>query len=150
MADYRAGSYNVRRVIKDAKKQYKDGVESKLQLGDSRCYGTENYLGLQGQNTNSLACYLADDTVVVGLISNYDEKAYLDEVENLYAYRQDNHLSFNAMKTKEMMVDYRRQDKPYTPLHSHTAPLRPAERQCRTYHKALSPLSRGHTVLVRC
>ncbi len=59
----------------------------------------------------------ADDTVVLGLISNNDETAYLDEVERLTSWCQDNCLSLNVSKTKEKIVDFRkRQQRPYTPL----------------------------------
>ncbi len=59
----------------------------------------------------------ADDTVVLGLISNNDETAYLDEVERLTSWCQDNCLSLNVSKTKELIVDFRkRQQGPYTPL----------------------------------
>ncbi len=60
---------------------------------------------------------LADDTVVLGLINNDDEAAYLDEVERLTSWCQDNCLSLNVSKTKELIVDFRkRQQRPYTPL----------------------------------
>ncbi len=59
----------------------------------------------------------ADDTVVLGLINNDDETAYLDEVERLTSWCQDNCLSLNVSKTKELIVDFRkRQQRPYTPL----------------------------------
>ncbi len=56
----------------------------------------------------------ADDTVVLGLISNNDETTYLDEVERLTSWCQDNCLSLNVSKTKELIVDFReRQQRPY-------------------------------------
>ncbi len=59
----------------------------------------------------------ADDTVVLGLISNNDETAYLDEVERLTSWCQDNCLSLNVSKTAELIVNFRkRQQQPYTPL----------------------------------
>ncbi len=59
----------------------------------------------------------ANDTVVLGLINNNDETAYLDEVERLTSWCQDNCLSLNVSKTKELIVDFRkRQQQPYTPL----------------------------------
>ncbi len=59
----------------------------------------------------------ADDTVVLGLINNDDKAAYLDEVERLTSWCQDNCLSLNVNKTKELIVDFRkRQQRPYTPL----------------------------------
>ncbi len=42
----------------------------------------------------------ADDTVVLGLISNNDETAYLDEVERLTSWCQDNCLSLNVSKNQ--------------------------------------------------
>ncbi len=59
----------------------------------------------------------ADDTVVLGLINNDDEAAYLEEVERLTSWCQDNCLSLNVSKTKELNLDFRkRQQRPYTPL----------------------------------
>ncbi len=59
----------------------------------------------------------ADDTVVLGLINNDDEAAYLEEVERLTSWCQDNCLSLNVSKTKELIMDFRkRQQRPYTPL----------------------------------
>ncbi len=57
----------------------------------------------------------ADDTVVLGLISNNDEAAYLGEVERLTSWCQDNCLSLNVSKTKELIVDFRKRQRPYTP-----------------------------------
>ncbi len=50
----------------------------------------------------------ADDTVGLGLISNNDETAYLDEVERLISWCQDNCLSLNVSKTKELIADFRK------------------------------------------
>ncbi len=59
----------------------------------------------------------ADDHVVLGLISNNDETAYLDEAERLTSWCQDNCLFLNMSKTKELIVDFKkRQQRPYTPL----------------------------------
>ncbi len=58
----------------------------------------------------------ADDTVVLGLISNNDETAYLGEVERLTSWCRTT-VSLNVSKTKELIVDFRkRQQRPYTPL----------------------------------
>ncbi len=50
----------------------------------------------------------ADDTTVIGLISNNDEGAYRDEVENLSIWCHSNNLSLNVEKTKELIIDFRR------------------------------------------
>ena len=50
----------------------------------------------------------ADDTTVVGLITNNDETAYRAEVRDLAVWCQDNNLSLNVSKIKELVVDYRK------------------------------------------
>ncbi len=66
----------------------------------------------------------ADDSVVLGLISNNDETAYLDEVERLTSWCQDNCLSLNMSKTKELIVDFRKRHLlSYTPLMISWTPL---------------------------
>ena len=48
-----------------------------------------------------------DDTAVVGLITDNNEKAYLKEVEDLTCWCQDNNLLLNISKTTELIVDFR-------------------------------------------
>ena len=49
-----------------------------------------------------------DDTTVVGLITDNHETAYREEVRDLAVWCQDNNLSLNVFKTKEMIVNYRK------------------------------------------
>ncbi len=49
----------------------------------------------------------ADDTTV---------SAYREEVSTLTKWCQENHLSLNIDKTKELVVDYRRQSREHTPI----------------------------------
>ncbi|KAK3534809.1 hypothetical protein QTP86_026082 [Hemibagrus guttatus] len=49
----------------------------------------------------------ADDTVVVGLISDNNEMAYLEEIRNLESRCQRSNLLLNISKTKELIVDFR-------------------------------------------
>ena len=58
----------------------------------------------------------ADDTTVVGLISDGDESAYRAEVEELTGWCTDNNLALNTSKTKELVIDYRRKDNITPPL----------------------------------
>ena len=45
---------------------------------------------------------------MVGLITDNDETAYREEVRDRAVWYQDNNLSLNVIKTKEMIVDYRK------------------------------------------
>ena len=66
--------------------------------------------------SNSIIKY-ADDTTVVGLITSYDEPAYREEVRALGVWCQENNLTFNVNKTKEMIVDFRKQEREQPPIH---------------------------------
>ncbi|KAK3552123.1 hypothetical protein QTP86_000860 [Hemibagrus guttatus] len=57
---------------------------------------------------NSNIIKYADDTTVVGQISNNDESAYGGEIQCLSAWRSMNNRTLNAMKTKELIVDFRK------------------------------------------
>ena len=50
----------------------------------------------------------ADDTTVVGLITDNDETAYREEVRDLAMWCQDNNVSLSVIKTKEMIVELRK------------------------------------------
>lgn len=50
----------------------------------------------------------ADDTTVVGLISNNDETFYREEIHHLDLWCSANNLVLNTNKTKEVIVDFRR------------------------------------------
>lgn len=50
----------------------------------------------------------ADDTTVVGLISDNDETNYREEIHHLMRWCTDNNLVLNTSKTMEVTVDYRR------------------------------------------
>ncbi|CAI5669471.1 unnamed protein product [Oreochromis niloticus] len=67
------------------------------------------------RNSNIIVKF-ADDTTVVGLITNGDETAYREEVSALTHWCQDNHLTFNVAKTKELIVDFRRCREVHTPI----------------------------------
>uniref|UniRef100_A0A3Q3G1R3 Reverse transcriptase domain-containing protein n=1 Tax=Labrus bergylta TaxID=56723 RepID=A0A3Q3G1R3_9LABR len=60
----------------------------------------------------------ADDTAVIGLISNNDDTAYREEVQHLAAWCADNNLLLNTSKTKEIIVDFRRErGSMHNPIH---------------------------------
>ncbi len=58
----------------------------------------------------------ADDTSVVGLISNNDEMHYREEVAQLAEWCGANNLSLNMGKKKEVVMDFRRNSVDHPPL----------------------------------
>jgi hypothetical protein len=59
----------------------------------------------------------ADDTTIVGLITNNDETAYREEVRALGEWWQENNHSLNVNKTNELIVDFRKQQREHAPIH---------------------------------
>jgi hypothetical protein len=57
-----------------------------------------------------------DDTAVVGMITDNNETAYREEVRDLAVSCQNNNLSVNVTKTKEMIVDYRKMMTEHGPI----------------------------------
>ena len=66
---------------------------------------THDCMANHDSNTN---IKVANDTPVVGLITDNDETAYREEVRDLAVWCQDNNPSLNMIKTKEMIVDTER------------------------------------------
>ncbi len=67
-------------------------------------------------HSSNVIVKFANDTTVIGLITNNDETAYREEVITLTKWCQENHLSLNIDKTKVLVVDYRRQSREHTPI----------------------------------
>ena len=59
----------------------------------------------------------ADDTTVVGLISNNDVTAYREEMRALAEWCQANNLSLNVNKMKELIVGFRKQQRQHASVH---------------------------------
>uniref|UniRef100_A0A3B5QGF3 Reverse transcriptase domain-containing protein n=1 Tax=Xiphophorus maculatus TaxID=8083 RepID=A0A3B5QGF3_XIPMA len=59
----------------------------------------------------------ADDTTLIGLIRDNDEAAYKEEVDRLAEWCDKNNLQLNTEKTKELIVDFRRNADPHPPIH---------------------------------
>ena len=66
---------------------------------------------------SNLIVEFADDTAVVGLITNADESAYRQEVDRLGLWCRENNLTLNNSKTKEMIVELRKNSTATPPLH---------------------------------
>ena len=57
-----------------------------------------------------------NDKTVEDLISDHDETAYREEVRDLAVWCQDNNLSLNVIKSKEMIVDNRKKRTKHAPI----------------------------------
>jgi gmma-aminobutyric acid receptor subunit gamma/cGMP-dependent protein kinase 2 len=82
----------------------------------SLLYSLFTHDGVAMHTSNSIIKF-ADDTTVVGLFTNNDETPYTEKVRALGVWCQENNLSLNANKTKEMIVDFRKQQREHPPTH---------------------------------
>ena len=71
------------------------------------------------ENDSCTIIKYADDTVVMGLICQNDEKPYRDELTKFGNWCQGNNLVLNIVKTKEMIINFRRQKNDIIPLTVH-------------------------------
>ncbi len=74
-------------------------------------------------HTSNIIVKFADDTTVIGLITDNDETAYREEVSTLTKWCPENHLSLNIDKTKELVVNFRRQSREHTPISIDKTPV---------------------------
>ena len=68
---------------------------------------------------NTVVIKFADDTTVCGLISQNAETLYRALVESTVTWCAENNLTLNVTKTKEIIIDYRRNKNDKTPLVVH-------------------------------
>lgn len=59
----------------------------------------------------------ADDTTVIDLNKHSNELAYREEVDLLAAWSEDNNLTLNTSKTKELIMDFRKNAVTHSPIH---------------------------------
>ncbi|KAK1793608.1 hypothetical protein P4O66_011991 [Electrophorus voltai] len=68
-------------------------------------------------SSSTIIVKFADDTVVMGLISGNDERAYLEEIKHLENWCQENNLLLNVSKRKELIMDCsKKQEQHYQPV----------------------------------
>ncbi|KAK3529058.1 hypothetical protein QTP70_014852, partial [Hemibagrus guttatus] len=75
----------------------------------------------------------ADDTTLIGLISDGDESAYGGEMDRLVSWcstNNMNNLELNSLKTVEMIVDFRKDPAPLPPVILCDSPVTSAESFC--------------------
>ncbi len=103
--------YNKNAVVKRPKKQH------------NTTYLPHNFCVVLLMFSTFNVVKFADDTTVIGLITDNDETAYREEVSTLTKWCQENHLSLNIDKTKELVVDFRRQSREHTPISIDKTPV---------------------------
>ena len=59
------------------------------------------------ESTNNIILKYADDTVIVGSITDCDELLYRQEIDKVKTWCENNKLLLNASKTKESIFDFR-------------------------------------------
>uniref|UniRef100_A0A669B6E2 Reverse transcriptase domain-containing protein n=1 Tax=Oreochromis niloticus TaxID=8128 RepID=A0A669B6E2_ORENI len=70
------------------------------------------------KHESNIIIKFADDTTIIGLITDNDETAYREEVMALYEWCLENNLTLNISKTREMIVDYRKRPvREHQPIH---------------------------------
>lgn len=68
---------------------------------------------------NSSDCFIqkfSDDTAIVGCVSEGNDLEYREVIKDFVSWCEVNHLHINASKTKEMMIDFRRNTPHSTPV----------------------------------
>ena len=70
---------------------------SSLYMSDSR-----------SSNKSCSIVKFADDTVLIGLISDDDSSKYVDEINKFATYCKTNFFELNVRKTNEMIIDFRK------------------------------------------
>ena len=68
------------------------------------------------KHNSNLFIKFADDTTVVGQVTNNDETNYREDVDSLVVQCGDNNLALNVSKTKELIVDFRTDPPEHRPL----------------------------------
>jgi hypothetical protein len=77
----------------------------------------------KSQYDNCTILKYADDTVIVGSILNNEECMYRNQVSDFVSWCNANYLNLNVKKTKEMIIDFRRNIIEYSPLEIENEPV---------------------------
>uniref|UniRef100_A0AAV2MAQ9 Alkylated DNA repair protein AlkB homologue 8 N-terminal domain-containing protein n=1 Tax=Knipowitschia caucasica TaxID=637954 RepID=A0AAV2MAQ9_KNICA len=92
------------------------------------CSDAEEFVFFHSNSHDSVKLIkFADDTTLIGLISNNDESAYRREVDRLVSWCSGNNLELNAQKTVEMIVDFRKSTVPPPPPSVMDSPITSVE-----------------------
>jgi len=70
----------------------------------------------RGEEPDTFIPKYADDAALAGLISGDDESQYRDTIDKFVAMCDEDDLHLNTSKTKEMIIDFRRNKPEYDPV----------------------------------
>ena len=65
----------------------------------------------------------ADDSLLLGLISDNEEEYYKDAINGFVKWCEDHHLDLNVLKTKELIIDFRQKKEPLNPIFINGRPI---------------------------
>ena len=71
---------------------------------------------IRASDSNCYMVKFADDTALIGLLKNDNIVAYNKQINNFATYCKDNYLQLNVTKTKELVIDYRRNQTAHNPI----------------------------------
>uniref|UniRef100_A0AAV2LBE6 Alkylated DNA repair protein AlkB homologue 8 N-terminal domain-containing protein n=1 Tax=Knipowitschia caucasica TaxID=637954 RepID=A0AAV2LBE6_KNICA len=100
-------------------------LEAQLANARERVSKTNSFTNVRHDSVKLIK--FADDTTLIGLISNNDESAYRREVDRLVSWCSGNNLELNAQKTVEMIVDFRKSTVPPPPPSVMDSPITSVE-----------------------
>uniref|UniRef100_A0AAV2J3M0 Alkylated DNA repair protein AlkB homologue 8 N-terminal domain-containing protein n=1 Tax=Knipowitschia caucasica TaxID=637954 RepID=A0AAV2J3M0_KNICA len=125
---------NVWNVHREEEREDERGGEAERgergrERGERQREGREAERGERGRQSHDSVKLIkfADDTTLIGLISNNDESAYRREVDRLVSWCSGNNLELNAQKTVEMIVDFRKSTVPPPPPSVMDSPITSVE-----------------------
>ena len=72
---------------------------------------------------DNLLIKFADDTTVSGFIKDNDESNYRDQISNIVTWCGNNNLLLNVSKTKEMIIDFRKNKTSIEPIYINNTPV---------------------------
>ena len=65
----------------------------------------------------------ADDSLLLGLISDNEEEYYKDAINGFVKWCEEHHLDLNVLKTKELIIDFRQKKEPLNPIFINGRPI---------------------------